>query len=252
MLLNVDKTNIIEFALGTRAERITPECVQEILNDFNISLTNNVKFLGVSLDSKLTWNVHLDEVTKKLCSATYAIKKIKELVGRNAARDVYFAYFHCIMTYGTLFWGTAASANRVFILQKRAVRYILGLNQMDSCRQRFKELGIMTMTGEFIFQNLVYVRENVSKIKAKSDIHNVNTRNKDRLVVPKTRLAKVLKSYYCTAVKLYNKIPLDIKNMSDSNFKSCIRNQLIDKTYYKIDEAFADNEMFTSEFNIYE
>lgn len=244
MLLNVDKTNVIEFALGSRSDKITPECIQEVFNDFNISLSNNVKFLGVRLDTKLTWATHIDEVAKKLCSATYAIKKIKELGGEKAARDVYFAYFHSIMTYGILFWGTAADANRVFILQKRAVRYILGLKQMDSCRQRFKELSIMTMIGEFIFQNLMHVRENLGTIKTKTDLHNVNTRNKARLVVPMTRLAKVSKSYYCTAIRLYNKIPVDIRNMSDSSFKPLVRNQLIDKSYYKIDEAFADSEMF--------
>lgn len=246
MQLNVNKTNIIQFVLGSRSGNQIPESILNVMDDLKVSPTSHVKFLGVWLDSKLTWATHLEELTKRLCSACYAIKKIKELGGEKAARDVYFAYFHSLMTYGIVFWGTAAGSNRVFILQKRAVRYILGIRQLESCRNRFRELSILTMTGEFIYQNLIYVRENINVLTTVRETHNYNTRHKDRLLSHKTRLTKVLKSYICTSIKLYNKIPLDIRNMNDSSFKMFIKNHLIQKSYYKLDEAMTDKSIFAS------
>lgn len=92
-------------------------------------------------------------------------------------------YFHSVMTYGILFWGIAADSNRVFILQKRAVRYILGIRQRESCKNRFKDLSILTMTGKFIYQNLIYVRENLNVMTTVRETHSYNTRHKDRLVI---------------------------------------------------------------------
>lgn len=213
----------------------------------SLSCATHIKFLGIWIDRKLTWAPHINELSKKLSSATYAIKKIKELGGKAAARDTYFAYFHSLMTYGVIFWGMAADAGRIFILQKRAVRYILGLKCRDSCRGKFKELNIMTMVCEFIYQNILYVRQNLDNMTFNKDIHNFNTRHKNNIVLPQTRLAKIAKSYLFISIKLYNKIPVDIRNMNDIEFMTCIKHHLIAKSYYKLDEAFADTDIFCIE-----
>lgn len=244
LVLNIDKTYAMQFSLGSRSKKELPDCVQDTFEELSLSCTDHIKFLGVWIDTKLTWAVHITNIAKKLSSATYAIKKIKELGGMQAARDTYFAYFHSIMTYGIIFWGVAADASRVFILQKRAVRYILGLKPTHSCREKFKELNIMTMVGEFIYQNIVYVRENLGSMILKKDVHRFNTRHKNDIILHQTRLSKIAKSYICVSIKLYNKIPLDIRNKTDIEFKNYIKRHLVSKSYYKLDEAFADKELF--------
>ncbi|VVC95988.1 unnamed protein product [Leptidea sinapis] len=39
----------------------------------------------------------------------------------------YFSYFHSIMSYGILLWGSAADINTIFVLQKRAIHAIYNL-----------------------------------------------------------------------------------------------------------------------------
>lgn len=180
LLLNVEKTQTLKFGLGSRSQKGLPNCVMEKLEELSLSSTEHIKFLGIWIDTKLTWAAHIKEIAKKLSSATYAIKKIKELGGVHAARDTYFAYFHSIMTYGIIFWGISADAKRIYILQKRALRYILGLKQRDSCRNKFKEIGIMTAVGEFMYQNIMYARENIECMTLHEDVHNYNTRHKKK------------------------------------------------------------------------
>lgn len=58
------------------------------------------------------------------------------------------------MTYGLLFWGT--DVDKIFILQKQAVRYLAGLGPRDSCRQAFRDLKIMTLASAHVHENIVY------------------------------------------------------------------------------------------------
>jgi hypothetical protein len=54
------------------------------------------------------------------------IRNVKKIVSMKTLNSVYFAYFHSVMTYGIMFWGNSSSAERVFKLQKRAVRTMKG------------------------------------------------------------------------------------------------------------------------------
>ena len=73
-------------------------------------------FLGITLDSKLQWGAHIRALSGRLSSAAYAVTKIRQLTDIATARLVYFAYFHSIMSYGVLLWGSAADVDSIFIL----------------------------------------------------------------------------------------------------------------------------------------
>ena len=132
--------------------------------------------MGVTFDDKLKWSDHISGLANQLSSAAFAVKKIVGLCGIGAARTVYFAYFHSLMTYGLLFWGTAADAGRIFILQKRAIRYLVGLKSRDTCREAFRDLEIMTMTSAYIYESILYARKNLGNTPLNSDKHDYNTR----------------------------------------------------------------------------
>jgi hypothetical protein len=42
-------------------------------------------------------------------------------------KSIYFAYFHSKMKYGIIFWGNSSDSKKVFTLQKKIVRIILGI-----------------------------------------------------------------------------------------------------------------------------
>lgn len=236
LLLNEKKTKCVKFVLPNVKPVVSSIKIKDELLDFEDSTI----FLGMSLDAKLQWGSHISKLSNRLSSATFAVKKIRTLTNEDTARLVYFSYFHCLMSYGILLWGHAADANCVFILQKRAVRAIYNLGNRVSLRDKFGESGILTFASQYIYENLLYVQKNKHQFKKYCDIHNRNTRNKNKLVPTITRLHKISKSFIGQCVRFYNKIPLDFQILPLNQFKSVIKRKLCKKGYYKISDYLED------------
>ncbi|PSN57488.1 hypothetical protein C0J52_08030 [Blattella germanica] len=105
-----------------------------------------------------------------------------------------------------MLWGNCASAKDVFLLQKKAVRILMGCNPREHCRPLFQELGILTTLH---FYYLIYMFSHYDERDSFSGLHTHDTRNNRDLVVPRHRLAKTSKSHIVMSIKLFNKLPRD-------------------------------------------
>lgn len=236
LLLNEKKTKCIKFVLPN----VNPVTTDIFIKGQRLDLVQSTVFLGITLDAKLQWDPHINKLSNRLSSAAFAVKKIRALTDVDTARLVYFSYFHSLMTYGILLWGHAANANSIFILQKRAVRAIYRLGPRVSLREKFKEINILTFVSQYIYDNLVYVKRNITNFQKYSDIHNFNTRNKDKLVAYVSRLHKISNSFKGNCIRYYNKVPTDIKNLPLDKFKIIIKQKLYKKGYYRISDYLED------------
>jgi len=101
--LNVDKTHFLQFY--TR-----PNPNYDFIpyyEDRQITKVETIKFLGITLDSNLSWKQHIADITPRLNKACFAIRSIKPFMSIEAMRLVYFPYFHSILSYGIIFWGNS-------------------------------------------------------------------------------------------------------------------------------------------------
>jgi len=73
---------------------------------------------------------------------------------------VYHSLFHTVMTYGIIFWGNSSHGTQVFIIQKKAIRNIMGRGNTESGRSLFKELNILPLMSQYIFSLLIFVSNN--------------------------------------------------------------------------------------------
>ena len=236
LLLNGNKTKCIRFT----TPNVKQVPVRVKVKDEELEIVDRAVFLGITLDSKLQWGPHIDGLSGRLSSAAYAVKKIRHLTDINTARLVYFSYFHSIMSYGLLLWGSAADIDTIFVLQKRAVRAIYGMSPRESLREKFKQINIMTIHCQYIYENLLFVHKNIHLYKKNSDIHNLNLRNKNDLAVPKVRLHRISNSFKCRSIRFYNLLPSDVRLLSISKFKSFIKRKLIAKAYYTLNAYMTD------------
>jgi len=55
----------------------------------------------------------------------------------NTVKMLYYSYFHSIMTYGLFFWGNSPDSIKIFRLQKKIIRIMIGCRSKDSCRKLF-------------------------------------------------------------------------------------------------------------------
>ena len=62
-------------------------------------------------------------------------------------------------------------------MQTRVMRIIMGYGYRDSCRELFKELGILTLSAQYIFSLVLFFVNNRDYFVSNRVYHNINTRN---------------------------------------------------------------------------
>lgn len=235
MILNVEKTNIIQFCLrGKKEHNLNIYCNNEL-----VPQVDEVKYLGLIIDSGLTWNPHTDSLCDRLSSACFALSRLRPSLHPTNVRKAYFGYFHALLTYGIELWATSANRDRIFKLQKRAVRCIRGVPWDHPARELFKDTKILTLPSLYILDVAKYVRGNLEQFPTRGDSHNYNTRRRGELRPPCTRLAKSKKCLHSIGPKIYNHLPLEIKSAtSNKGFMNKLKAKLMSEAYYSVDEFF--------------
>jgi hypothetical protein len=166
------------------------------------------------LDANLTWRNHIDYLNSKLGSASYAIRMLKSLMPLSTLADIYFLYFHSIMSYGIIFWGTSSCSHSVFKRQKKIIGIIMGIRKRDSCRKIFKELIILPFYCQYILSILLFVIKNNENFPTNKEIHSIGTRNSNNSKPSLLHLTKAQKGVYFSGIKIYNSLPQSIKELS--------------------------------------
>ena len=121
--LNVKKTEMIFFKSKQK----------KFQGDLNIKLsgkrlypTESVKYLGVKIDTGLSWQYHVNDLSVKLNRANALLFKMRKYVSCKILRSIYFAIFHSYLSYCCLIWAHNCSTIQqiVILQQKKAVRII--------------------------------------------------------------------------------------------------------------------------------
>jgi len=179
-----------------------------------IATVNSPKFLGITLDNTLSWRPHIDAITSKLSSAGFALRIIKHFLSLESLRMVYFSYFQSLMTYGIIFWANSYYSKVNFQLQKRVIRFITGIRNRESCREHFRTLKILPLQSQYILSLLIFVIDNKDHFKRNFEVHHINTRNKLSLHQPLSNPSICQKVAYCTAIRVFNSLPPQIRKLS--------------------------------------
>jgi hypothetical protein len=202
----------------------------------------SIKVLGVSLDPKLSWNIHIAELCLKLSRVLFLLRRLKELVSSRFLRSLYFSFFHVHMLYGLRLWGNASDASLVFGVQRKAIRILKGLPFAADCKEAFIELRILTLPSLYILSCLNSVKLNLNNYQLRSNKHNYQTRNRNDIDIPACRLNKKFRSFGPQSIKLFNKLPLTIRSKPFNCFKRVMHRTLIMKAYYST-EAFINDDL---------
>lgn len=153
----------------------------------------------------------------------------------------YHAYVTSTIKYGLIFWGNSTNKDDAFKAQKKCVRAMCGLRPIDSCKDHFRNLAILTLPSQYILDVAMHV-------KSKPDIYTTlkNRRSNYRTQVVQTKARTELKNKNLTvmAARIYNKLPASIRQIDDINkFKKTLTKILINKTYYDIKSFLNDLEL---------
>ena len=122
LVLNLEKTNIMRFVTINQ-----PYCALTISNkDKCIEEVVNLKFHGIQIDTNLNWKNHIEQIIPKLSVACYMVRQMYHICYNDTLRSICFAYFHSIVSYGIILWGNSSDSRKIFTLQKRIIRIVIG------------------------------------------------------------------------------------------------------------------------------
>ena len=94
MLLNIDKTNYMIFGDYQNTN------IHLQNDDINIIREHNVKFLGIWIDDRLSWQMQIDTLCNKIRSGLYCICSSKYILSTNLKKQLYYSLVYTHIIYG--------------------------------------------------------------------------------------------------------------------------------------------------------
>ena len=184
LALNISKTNFVIFA----AKNKPLQDVTIQINKKAIQQVQYVKYLGILIDSQLTFAQHISSVVKKVSRVTGLMYRIRNCVDNQTLKMIYYSLIYSHLLYGIPIWGNADEVHisPLYILQKKAIRLIVNKDKSiqtlfklpgehesywyidtfvkPSSSPLFTELGILKLYDIFKVSTLLFVYESLNEL----------------------------------------------------------------------------------------
>jgi hypothetical protein len=143
--LNASKTTFICFGSKHLPRQNSP--LELFLDGSVLMRTDNVKFLGVYLDEKLNWNIHLNHISNKISRGLGIMGRCRSIFPNNILQTLYYSLVYPYLIYCCIVWGGACATalNKLQVLQNRCVRLITRSPYRSSASPLFKQLRILKL-----------------------------------------------------------------------------------------------------------
>ena len=125
-----------------------------------------VKYLGVLIDYKLSWNNHIDTILLKISRTVGLLSKLRHFVPFSTLIFICHSLISPCLRYGLIAWGQASKLqlNKLLVLQKRALYFIHFAKPRDHAIPLFintKILPINFLYYQLLAETMSDVRNNL-------------------------------------------------------------------------------------------
>ena len=235
LIINLQKTHIMLFT-----NRARPDSISLNIDNNVITEKAQTKFLGVIVDNQLSWNAHIKHISNKISKSVAILWLLRDIFPKHILKTLYLTLTYPYFNYCNLIWGTAyiTNLNPLIVLQKKCIRIINKAGYLDHTDPLFKSTKLLKLEqihilscAKFIFNcynTNVYQNFRVRLIQ-NSQIHEHDTRISSQLRTPYERLDSGINSFFVKGIKIWNKLPIDIKSAKNIIYlKSKIKKYLLE------------------------
>ena len=224
MILNETKTKSMLVTGKRLAKKMEQSTLQLNVNSTELEQVNSHKLLGVTIDSQLTFDQHVENLCTKLSQRIAVLRKIRRFLPIDQRKLYYNAMIKQTMLYASTIWTSCSAENlqKVFKLQKRAARVILGADTKANSVQLFRKLDWVPFFHEAKVNRSLMVYKRLSgdcppymsqMLVRNADINERSSRHGQlNLVCPRfKRESEGGRSFTVSTSRLWNTLPLDIR-----------------------------------------
>ena len=222
LTINASKTELLMFT----NRKVLASNTDVILNDTPIAYVDHARFLGVIVDNKLNFKLHITNVVGKISKHSGILYKIKHNLPLPARITYYNSFVLPYLTFNILHWGNTNQTHLtpLITIQKRIIRTIANADYLDHTTPLFHRLKILKFEDLYKFHAII---DTYNKIKSGNYNvqHNINTRN-CQLALPKFHnLTRTKQSITCCGPNLWNSLPGYLREVDSL---SCLKTKLKD------------------------
>ena len=187
---------------------------------------SKIKYLGIYIDSHLSWHDHIDYVCDRVSKSINIMTKIKSYLGNQCLTSIYYSLVYPYLIYGSLLRGNNYDnpLSQLIRLQNKAVRIMNDVPLRDHITPHYVHLGLLKFRDIVKFMyNCLFLYDYVSDNKPcnfplllVSEQHDYFTRSASaqQLQIPHSRIN--IRKFCPTVIGKYywNDLPLHIRNKS--------------------------------------
>lgn len=219
LALNLQKTKVMVF--GDKQDQVTTHSTL-IVNGVVIEEVSNFKHLGVHIDNRLRWDVHIREIVTSCSSLSGMLWKLSTFVPQHVLLKIYFAFIHTRYQYGIAVWGSSYNTHlkEVQIQQNRCLKAIFKLPFLFPTHDLYsnQEHSILPIKGLFNYQIGIIMFKVVNRLNLHHNwqfnaaTHQHRTRYAHLLRQTEFRTEIGRKRFQNVGPNIFNNLPEDVKS----------------------------------------
>lgn len=226
MLINASKTKYINFSYSKHIQfplelkyHINCNLSNNTCNCQIIEQTKSIKYLGIIVDENLNFKLHIEQINKKLKYILSKFYFIKKIIPKSLKKTLYFAMVQSLLSYGIAIWGGVYRTNLLCLItkQKAFVRCIEGCGYRDHTEPLFTSLKILNLNELYCVNISKLIHQNHKQLL---DLQFTTT---TKIFVPRVERSTTQRMFFYLGPKVYNTIPLELKNLTSKNFAKNIK-----------------------------
>ena len=182
----------------------------------------------------MNFNEHINEVNKKVIGTLAYISRISNYFDKSTRTMVVQSLVLSVINFCIRIWGSTSECQKIRVqkLQNFAARVAVGgLRKFDHVSPAFEELQWLRINEKHLYETLVHVFKNVNHIYPSwyscysyvQLVTNCNTRQENKLYVPKFKTDAGARAMKVLGAKAWNNLP---KHITDATSLSSFKSQL--------------------------
>ena len=238
LTLNAEKSSFTLFRSGRKKISNIPDYIEFL--DNQIRRTTHIKFLGVTIEENLSWNLHINEICNKLKRLFHIFYNIRDYLSKENIKTIYYTLIYSRIKYGITLFSQAGSSKlkKIQTLQNQLLKVLLKKEYRYSTNELHKSLDILkvndiaeqeiaTFVHKYFLNKLPPVFNDYFKTLAQQ--HQRNTRNGHYLLSILSHKTDIpSSSMRISGAKVWNNLNINLKNIPTvKNFRNEFKSQRI-------------------------
>lgn len=210
-----------------------PEFQPLTINGETIKRSSHEKYLGLWVDDKLTWKLHIDHVKTKLISLLRALRKVTKCIPKKVCLIIYSFLVKSNLEYLIEVWGSAAKSNLNPLqrIQNKIIKVLFNYPYLYPTKKLYEKTNLLNLKQLYTYYTCILIKK-ITKNSVQSNIqlhkktitYNTRSKNKFQLMTARARTNYGKKTILVEGAQLFNDLPEDIKKCDNINiFKSKLK-----------------------------